>query len=104
MAKDHSGKIAFVSGSGRGLGNVMARKLAGKGADIVVHDLSWDSTSQYGEASNLGDVIKQIEALGVRCMGITYSEANTLGSGLRERNDAGLTDLGRAVVRRMNRA
>ena len=71
MAKDHSGKIAFVSGSGRGLGNVMARKLAAKGADIVVHDLSWDSTSQYGEASNLGDVIKQIEGLGVRCMGVT---------------------------------
>ena len=71
MAKDHSGKIAFVSGSGRGLGNVMARKLAGKGADVVVHDLTWDSTSQYGEAGNLGDVIKQIEGLGVRCMGVT---------------------------------
>lgn len=71
MAQDLSGKIAFVSGSGRGLGNVMARKLAAKGADIVVHDLTWESTSQYGEAGNLGDVVKQIEALGVRCMGVT---------------------------------
>jgi NAD(P)-dependent dehydrogenase (short-subunit alcohol dehydrogenase family) len=71
VAKELSGKIAFVSGSGRGLGNVMARKLAAKGADIVVHDLSWESTSQYGEAGNLGEVVKQIEALGVRCMGVT---------------------------------
>jgi membrane dipeptidase len=40
---------------------------------------------------------------GVRSMGIVYSEANALGSGLRETNDGGLTDLGRAVVRRMNK-
>ena len=71
MAQDLSGKIAFVTGSGRGLGNVMARKLAARGADVVVHDLSWDATSQYGEASNLGDVVKQIEAIGVRSMGVT---------------------------------
>ena len=49
------------------------------------------------------DRVDVLYGLGVRCMGITYSEANTLGSGLRERNDAGLTDLGRAVVRRMDR-
>lgn len=49
------------------------------------------------------DRVDVLYGLGVRCMGITYSEANTLGSGLRERNDAGLTDLGRAVVRRMGR-
>jgi membrane dipeptidase len=40
---------------------------------------------------------------GVRCMGITYSESNALGSGLREERDGGLTDLGREVVVRMNK-
>ncbi len=35
-------------------------------------------------------------------MGITYSEANALGSGLREERDGGLTELGKQVVRRMN--
>ena len=49
------------------------------------------------------DRIDVLYGLGVRCMGITYSEANALGSGLRERSDAGLTDLGRAAVRRMDR-
>ena len=71
MAKDLAGKIAFVTGSGRGLGSVMARKLAARGADVIVHDLTWDAASKYGEADNLGAMIKTIEALGVRSMGVT---------------------------------
>jgi NAD(P)-dependent dehydrogenase (short-subunit alcohol dehydrogenase family) len=49
----------------------MARRLAEMGADIVVHDLSWEETAKYGEAGNLGEVIKGLEALGVRAMGVT---------------------------------
>jgi len=71
MEKELAGKIAFVSGSGRGLGSFMAKKLALMGADIVVHDLSWEETGRFGESKNLGEVIKSIEALGVRCMGVT---------------------------------
>jgi len=48
------------------------------------------------------DRVDVLYGFGVRGMGITYSEANALGSGLREKNDSGLSDLGRAVVRRMN--
>src|SRR5262249_16103574 len=40
--------------------------------------------------------------LGVRMMGIVYSESNGLGSGLRERRDGGLTVFGRQAVKRMN--
>lgn len=40
---------------------------------------------------------------GVRQMGIAYSEANTLGSGLKERRDGGLTLFGEKAVRRMNK-
>ena len=36
-------------------------------------------------------------------MGIAYSEANALGSGLREKNDSGLTVFGHRVVERMNK-
>jgi membrane dipeptidase len=49
------------------------------------------------------DRLDVLYGLGVRSMGIVYSEANALGGGLRERHDGGLTDLGRAVVRRMNK-
>lgn len=49
------------------------------------------------------DRVDVLYGLGVRCMGITYSEANALGSGLKEPNDGGLTRFGRRVVRRMNK-
>ena len=65
------GKIAFVSGSGRGLGSVMATRLAQRGADVAVHDLSWDATAKYGESANLGEMQKKIEAFGVRATSVT---------------------------------
>ena len=71
MARDLEGKVAFVSGSGRGLGNVMARRIAARGADVIVHDLSWDATGKYGEASDLGVVVGQLEQLGIRSMAVT---------------------------------
>jgi NAD(P)-dependent dehydrogenase (short-subunit alcohol dehydrogenase family) len=71
MAKELSGKVAFVTGSGRGLGNTIARKLAQMGADVIVHDLSRTETAKYGEAASLDDVVVAVEALGVRAMGVT---------------------------------
>src|SRR5436305_11491267 len=71
MEQELKGKLAFVSGSGRGLGSFMATRLAQMGADVVVHDLSWTESAKYGEASNLGEMVKKIEALGVRSLGVT---------------------------------
>ncbi|MBX6351396.1 MAG: membrane dipeptidase [Clostridia bacterium] len=48
------------------------------------------------------DRLDILYGLGVRCIGIAYSEANALGAGLREARDGGLTQFGRAAVRRMN--
>lgn len=48
------------------------------------------------------DRIDILYGLGIRMMGITYSESNALGSGLKEDVDGGLTKFGRAAVRRMN--
>lgn len=70
MDKELSGKVALVTGSGRGLGSVMARKLAEMGADVVVHDLSWEASAKYGESANLGVMVAAIEALGVRSLGV----------------------------------
>ena len=49
------------------------------------------------------DRIDVLYGFGVRQLGIAYSEANTLGSGLKERRDGGLTDFGRRAVTRMNK-
>ncbi len=48
------------------------------------------------------DRIDLLFGLGVRALGITYSESNALGSGLREPRDGGLTVFGRQAVARMN--
>ncbi len=49
------------------------------------------------------DRIDILYGLGVRALGITYSEGNALGAGLKEPGDGGLTVFGRRVVERMNR-
>jgi membrane dipeptidase len=50
------------------------------------------------------DRLDVLFGLGVRMLGITYSESNHLGGGVRDHpNDGGLTRFGRDAVRRMNR-
>ena len=49
------------------------------------------------------DRIDVLYGLGVRQMGIAYSQSNALGSGLKEARDGGLTAFGRQAVDRMNR-
>jgi len=49
------------------------------------------------------DRIDILYGFGVRALGVTYSEGNALGSGLKEPRDGGLTVLGRRAVERMNK-
>lgn len=49
------------------------------------------------------DRVDILYGLGVRVMGLVYSETNSIGAGLREKNDAGLSNFGYQVVERMNK-
>ena len=49
------------------------------------------------------DRLDILYGFGVRQIGIAYSEANSLGSGLKEERDGGLTTFGRRAVDRMNK-
>jgi len=49
------------------------------------------------------DRIDILYGFGIRLLGITYSESNSLGSGLKEDKDGGLTYFGRQCVERMNK-
>src|SRR5581483_7502632 len=71
MSKELAGKIAFVTGSGRGLGRVMAERLAELGADVAVHDIDWTAPAKYGEYSDLGASAKGLEKHGVRTVAVT---------------------------------
>jgi membrane dipeptidase len=48
------------------------------------------------------DRLDILYGFGIRSIGVTYSEANSLGSGLAESTDGGLTKFGHRAVRRMN--
>jgi NAD(P)-dependent dehydrogenase (short-subunit alcohol dehydrogenase family) len=71
MTKELGGKIAFVTGSGRGLGRAMAERLAELGADVAIHDMSWTAPSKYGEAQDLGAVTKELARHGGRVTAVT---------------------------------
>lgn len=62
---------------------------------VVIH---LESTPRIGGDIDKVDVLY---GLGVRCMGITYSRGNEFGSGLADKVDRGLTDLGYELVERM---
>jgi membrane dipeptidase len=49
------------------------------------------------------DRLDVLFGLGVRMIGVAYSESNQLGGGIRDPGDGGLTRFGRDAVRRMNR-
>jgi membrane dipeptidase len=49
------------------------------------------------------DRLDVLFGLGVRMLGVAYSESNQLGGGIRDPGDGGLTRFGRDAVRRMNR-
>ena len=66
MDEPLAGKIALVTGSGRGLGRAIADKLASLGADVAIHDLTETSPAKYGEAENLADVGRDIARHGTR--------------------------------------
>ena len=76
MSKPLDGKTALVTGSGRGLGRLMAERLADRGAAVILHDRTWDGPAKYDEARDLGEVQKDFERFGVRTMTVTGNIGN----------------------------
>ena len=68
--KKLAGKVAVVTGAGRGLGRAFALRLARLGADVVVNDVSLQAHREYNEKLSAESVTAEIEALGVRGVGI----------------------------------
>ena len=73
----------------------------------TAHDegrIAWIATMEGAAMiENDLDRIDILHGFGLRSLGITYSESNALGNGLKEDRDGGLTKFGRKAVERMNR-
>jgi 3-oxoacyl-[acyl-carrier protein] reductase len=60
MTKELAGKVAFVTGSGRGLGFAMPDRLAEVAADVAIHDIDWRALAKCGEAADFDVVATRI--------------------------------------------
>ena len=66
-ARALKGKVALVTGAGRGLGRAFAERLASLGADVAIHGMRENGPAEYGEGSTLTAVAGQVAAAhGVR--------------------------------------
>lgn len=71
-----AGKVALVTGAGRGLGRAYALHLAHLGADVIVNDVDLQSAREYDEQLSAETVMAEIEALGRRALGVQADVTN----------------------------
>ena len=62
------GKVAIVTGAGRGIGRGHALLLAREGASVVVNDLGGDGRGDGSDLSPAQQVVNEIEAMGGRAV------------------------------------
>jgi NAD(P)-dependent dehydrogenase (short-subunit alcohol dehydrogenase family) len=65
-----AGKVALVTGAGRGLGRAYALRLASLGADVVINDIDLNSAAVYDENLTAPTVMDEVRALGQKSIGI----------------------------------
>jgi NAD(P)-dependent dehydrogenase (short-subunit alcohol dehydrogenase family) len=64
MSKLVEGKVALVTGAGRGIGREHALMLASHGAKVVVNDLGGDAAGTGADMTPAQSVVAEIEAMG----------------------------------------
>ncbi len=70
-AKTLKGKIAWVTGSSRGIGKTIAEHFAACGAEVVIHGTRQDSPKTFNEGETLDESARTLEErYGTRCIAI----------------------------------
>jgi len=64
------GRVALITGAARGIGRAHALRLASLGADIVINDIDLNSFREFDEKISAESVMEEVNALGVRSIGI----------------------------------
>lgn len=81
MSKILAGKVAVVTGAGRGLGRCHALALAAQGAAIVVNDLGGSDRGEGGDTAPAEAVAAEIRAMGGNAIANTDSVSDWASAG-----------------------
>jgi 3-oxoacyl-[acyl-carrier protein] reductase len=80
MSQTLVGKVALVTGAGRGLGKAIALRLGRTGADVIVHDLRSDTPRDFGEGESMEEVAEAIRESGRRAVSVTADLTDPAGA------------------------
>jgi NAD(P)-dependent dehydrogenase (short-subunit alcohol dehydrogenase family) len=75
------GKVAIVTGAGRGIGREHALALARAGANVVVNDLGGSLEGSGADATPAQSVVAEVEELGMRAVADGENVADFAGAG-----------------------
>jgi len=94
------GKVALVTGAGRGQGRSHALRLAAEGADVIAVDIAANGveTISYALASeeDLDSTVKEVQAMGRRAVK-AVADVRSLAE-LQQAADTGLSELGKIDI------
>jgi NAD(P)-dependent dehydrogenase (short-subunit alcohol dehydrogenase family) len=90
------GRVALVTGAGRGLGRAHARLLAERGAQVVVNDFGGTKEGEGSDAGPASEAAAQIRAAG----GIAVADTSDVGreDGCHALVDTAIREFGRIDI------